>query len=116
MSAATFACTGRVAAPVVAKAHAKAPTAFTGARVGSRGMIAKPVVMNKAMKVSGGRSQLAVYAVRDGTPLDRPLRVAVVGGGPSGACAAETLAQGGVETFLIERKMDNCKVRRGPRS
>jgi 2-polyprenyl-6-methoxyphenol hydroxylase-like FAD-dependent oxidoreductase len=34
----------------------------------------------------------------------------VIGGGPSGACAAETLAKGGVETFLLERKMDNCKV------
>lgn len=37
------------------------------------------------------------------------LRVAVVGGGPAGACAAETLANAGVETFLFERKMDNCK-------
>ena len=35
--------------------------------------------------------------------------VQVVGGGPSGACAAETLAKAGIETFLIERKMDNCK-------
>jgi geranylgeranyl reductase len=52
---------------------------------------------------------LAVYAVKDGAQLDRPLRVAVVGGGPSGACTAETLAQGGIETYLIERKMDNCK-------
>ena len=26
-----------------------------------------------------------------------------------GACCAETLAQNGVETFLLERKMDNCK-------
>jgi len=50
-----------------------------------------------------------VQAIKDGAPLDRPLRVAVVGGGPSGACAAETLAQGGIETYLIERKMDNCK-------
>ncbi len=33
----------------------------------------------------------------------------VVGGGPSGACAAETLAKAGIETYLIERKMDNCK-------
>ena len=33
----------------------------------------------------------------------------MVGGGPSGACAAETLAKAGIETFLIERKMDNCK-------
>lgn len=37
------------------------------------------------------------------------LRVAVVGGGPAGACAAETLAKGGIETYLFERKMDNCK-------
>src|SRR5210317_186925 len=45
-----------------------------------------------------------------GAPLtDRKLRVAVIGGGPAGACAAETLAKGGCETFLIERKMDNCK-------
>jgi len=50
-----------------------------------------------------------VYAIKDGAPLDRPLRVAVIGGGPSGACAAETLAKAGIETFLIERKLDNCK-------
>jgi geranylgeranyl diphosphate/geranylgeranyl-bacteriochlorophyllide a reductase len=35
--------------------------------------------------------------------------VAVVGGGPAGGSAAETLAKGGVETILIERKLDNCK-------
>jgi len=52
---------------------------------------------------------VVVQAIKDGAPLDRPLRVAVVGGGPSGACAAETLAKGGIETYLIERKMDNCK-------
>lgn len=52
-----------------------------------------------------------VYAVKDGASLgDRKLRVAVIGGGPSGACAAETLAKGGVEAYLIERKLDNCKV------
>lgn len=39
----------------------------------------------------------------------RNLRVAVVGGGPAGGAAAEALAKGGVETFLIERKLDNCK-------
>lgn len=39
----------------------------------------------------------------------RKLRVAVVGGGPAGGCAAETLAQGGIETYLIERKLDNAK-------
>ncbi len=37
------------------------------------------------------------------------LRVAVVGGGPAGASAAETLAKAGIETYLFERKLDNCK-------
>eukprot|EP00177_Eucheuma_denticulatum_P002811 GFKZ01005046.1.p1 GENE.GFKZ01005046.1~~GFKZ01005046.1.p1 ORF type:complete len:539 (-),score=88.75 GFKZ01005046.1:523-1911(-) len=41
--------------------------------------------------------------------LSMKLRVAVVGGGPAGACAAETLAKAGIETFIFERKMDNCK-------
>ncbi|MEW5306914.1 MAG: hypothetical protein WDW36_009346 [Sanguina aurantia] len=50
-----------------------------------------------------------VSAIKDGATLDRPLRVAVIGGGPSGACAADTLAQGGVQAFMFERKMDNCK-------
>jgi len=37
-------------------------------------------------------------------------KVAVVGGGPSGACAAEIFAQEkGIETFLFERKFDNAK-------
>ena len=37
------------------------------------------------------------------------LRVAVVGGGPSGSCAAEVLARAGLETWLFERKLDNAK-------
>jgi geranylgeranyl reductase len=37
------------------------------------------------------------------------LRVAVVGSGPAGSSAAETLAKAGIETFLIERKLDNAK-------
>ncbi|MFN6393304.1 MAG: FAD-dependent monooxygenase, partial [Aphanizomenon sp.] len=32
------------------------------------------------------------------------LRVAVVGSGPAGSCAAETLAKAGIETYLFERK------------
>jgi len=51
-----------------------------------------------------------VRAIKDGQTLDRPLRVGVIGGGHSGACAAEILAAAGIETFLIERKLDNCKV------
>ena len=53
---------------------------------------------------------MVVLAIKDGATLDRPLRVAVVGGGPGGASCAHTLAQNGIETFLFERKMDNCKV------
>jgi geranylgeranyl diphosphate/geranylgeranyl-bacteriochlorophyllide a reductase len=37
------------------------------------------------------------------------LRVAIVGGGPAGACAAEVLAKAGIETYLLERKLDNVK-------
>lgn len=37
------------------------------------------------------------------------LRVAVVGGGPSGSCAAEILAKAGIETWVFERKLDNAK-------
>ena len=70
-----------------------------------------PLKIQKRGKTSQtGASGLVVYAVKDGATLDRPLRVAVVGGGPAGACTAETLAKGGIETYLFERKMDNCKV------
>ncbi|HEY9752876.1 MAG TPA: geranylgeranyl reductase [Coleofasciculaceae cyanobacterium] len=37
------------------------------------------------------------------------LRVAVVGGGPAGSSAAEVLARAGIETYLIERKLNNIK-------
>jgi len=37
------------------------------------------------------------------------LRVAVVGGGPAGSSAAETLVRAGIETYLFERKLDNAK-------
>lgn len=37
------------------------------------------------------------------------LRVAVVGAGPAGSSAAETLAKAGIETYLFERKLDNAK-------
>ncbi|KAJ8908996.1 hypothetical protein NDN08_005695 [Rhodosorus marinus] len=43
------------------------------------------------------------------TSLEMKISVAVVGGGPAGACAAEALAKGGIETYIIERKMDNAK-------
>jgi geranylgeranyl diphosphate/geranylgeranyl-bacteriochlorophyllide a reductase len=42
---------------------------------------------------------------------ERPLtlRVAVIGSGPAGSSAAETLAASGIETYLFERKLDNAK-------
>ena len=55
------------------------------------------------------RGAVKVHAAKGRFEGDRKLRVAVVGGGPSGACAAETLAKAGIETYMIERKLDNCK-------
>lgn len=44
------------------------------------------------------------------TALEMKYKVAVVGGGPSGACAAEIFAQEkNIDTVLFERKMDNAK-------
>ncbi|KAE8816700.1 Geranylgeranyl diphosphate reductase, chloroplastic [Hordeum vulgare] len=66
----------------------------------------------RARPAGGRRSQLLVTRAATSSPKlpgGRKLRVAVVGGGPAGGAAAEALAKGGVETVLIERKMDNCK-------
>ncbi|KAL5064801.1 hypothetical protein RYX36_026538 [Vicia faba] len=61
-------------------------------------------------KLTTHRRKFTVVAGVSSPKLNgRNLRVAVIGGGPAGGAAAETLAKGGVETFLIERKMDNCK-------
>lgn len=44
------------------------------------------------------------------TVLEMKYKVAVVGGGPSGACAAEIFAQEqNIDTVFFERKMDNAK-------
>lgn len=61
----------------------------------------KPISTHKRFIVRAGKFSPKVTG--------RNLRVAVVGGGPAGGSAAETLAKGGIETVLIERKMDNCK-------
>ncbi|KAK6920881.1 FAD-binding domain [Dillenia turbinata] len=57
------------------------------------------------------RTRRPVIVAAKSSPIvtGRNLRVAVIGGGPAGGSAAETLAKGGIETFLIERKLDNCK-------
>ncbi|KAG5183210.1 geranylgeranyl hydrogenase [Tribonema minus] len=70
----------------VASTHAFAPSAFAGSKMSAR------------------------HSRRSAGCMDMKYRVAVVGGGPSGACAAEIFAQyGDVETVIFERKMDNAK-------
>ncbi len=98
-----------VAAPRVQAQRRVAPSAFVGAPVARRQTLVARTAQ-KAQQQQSRSTAVQVFAVRDGQVLDRPLRVAVIGGGPSGACAAESLAKGGCETYLIERKMDNCKV------
>ena len=87
-----------------------------GARVNGRKPFAGKALTASVRVAAPSRAErFCAQAVADGAKLDRKLRVAVVGGGPSGACAADDLAKGGVEVFMLERKMDNCKVRRaGP--
>eukprot|EP00561_Arcocellulus_cornucervis_P012717 CAMPEP_0185802888 /NCGR_PEP_ID=MMETSP1322-20130828/2265_1 /TAXON_ID=265543 /ORGANISM="Minutocellus polymorphus, Strain RCC2270" /LENGTH=459 /DNA_ID=CAMNT_0028498695 /DNA_START=35 /DNA_END=1414 /DNA_ORIENTATION=+ len=47
---------------------------------------------------------------KSSSALDMKYTVAVVGGGPSGACAAEIFAQEkNIETVMFERKFDNAK-------
>ncbi|KAK3015522.1 hypothetical protein RJ639_005770 [Escallonia herrerae] len=58
-----------------------------------------------SLKLLRKPSRLIVAAYPNPRPNlgGRKLRVAVIGGGPAGSSAAESLARGGVETFLFER-------------
>jgi len=77
---------------------------------GSKLLSGTNVTSKKNTVSQKSRSRILTTVRASGKALDgRKLRVAVIGGGPAGACAAETLAKGGCETFLVERKMDNCK-------
>jgi len=79
-------------------------------QVGSKLLSGTNVTSKKSTVSQKSRSRILTTVRASGKALDgRKLRVAVIGGGPAGACAAETLAKGGCETFLVERKMDNCK-------
>ena len=64
--------------------------------------------LRQCAKSQGSPVRMVTSAVAKRS-LDRPLRVAVIGGGPSGACAAEILAEAGIETTIFERKLDNAK-------
>lgn len=98
-----------VRCPVVVVARASSSAPSTSSRSSFAGQSVARISLSSARRGARSAAQL-VYAVKDGAVLDRKLRVAVIGGGPSGACAAESLAKVGIETYLIERKMDNCKV------
>jgi len=78
------------------KMNAMTSSVFTGTQVA-------PI---KSAVHSSSR-ELAMIVAK--APPTGKLRVAVVGGGPAGACTAETLAKGGCEVYLFERKLDNCK-------
>ena len=58
-----------------------------------------------------GKTSVSTNAVAsNGSNMDMRYKVAVIGGGPSGACAAEIFAQErGIDTVMFERKMDNAK-------
>lgn len=57
-----------------------------------------------------GKTSISKNAIKSTSALDMKYKVAVVGGGPSGACAAEIFAQEkGIDTVLFERKLDNAK-------
>jgi hypothetical protein len=73
-----------VAALAITSASAFSPSSFSGRNVG--------------------------YSSATSSALSMKYKVAVVGGGPSGACAAEIFAQEkGIDTVLFERKLDNAK-------
>lgn len=58
----------------------------------------------------GGQSNVAHRVSPSSSALEMKYKVAVVGGGPSGSCAAEIFAQEkNIDTVLFERKMDNAK-------
>jgi hypothetical protein len=57
-----------------------------------------------------GKTQISDNVVKSTSSLDMKYNVAVIGGGPAGACAAEIFAQEkNINTFLFERKLDNAK-------
>ncbi|KAI9201037.1 hypothetical protein LWI28_017081 [Acer negundo] len=60
-----------------------------------------PLARHQCFKVTASKSSPKL--------TNRNLWVAIIGGNPEGGCAAETMAKNGIETFLIEQKMENCK-------
>jgi geranylgeranyl diphosphate/geranylgeranyl-bacteriochlorophyllide a reductase len=76
---------------------------------GSKAQTAKITATANQQRSRSLRDARIIVCAGAHLPEGRKLRVAVVGGGPGGASAADVLAKAGIETYLIERKLDNCK-------
>lgn len=84
--------------------------AFPTALVSSLLLVASTVDGFASRSAFAGKSFVGVPSSTSSSTLCMKYTVAVVGGGPSGACAAEIFAQEkNIDTYLFERKMDNAK-------
>eukprot|EP00439_Symbiodinium_sp_Y106_P045093 s5851_g5.t1 len=83
--------------------------AAAGTRRKHRSALAGAATVTKVAKTRSLADARVVVCAGAMLPEGRKLRVAVIGGGPAGASTADALAQEGIETYLIERKLDNCK-------
>ena len=72
--------------------------------------IATLVAGASAFTPSSFHGSNVAHSAASSSSLEMKYKVAVVGGGPSGACAAEIFAQEkGIDTVMFERKLDNAK-------
>merc|ERR1719440_1052350 len=102
---AAFVAPGGAPVLVVSPARQAVPVYTSGARPQSGSSLPSlPAFIVFGLAVASLASPVVTAAV-----YEPPLRVAVVGGGPSGSCAAETLAKAGIKTWMFERKLDNAK-------
>ena len=93
----------------VASIAALGAVAAAGNRRKHRAALAKGSHAGKLQKTRSLANARVIVCAGATLPEGRKLRVAVIGGGPAGASAADALAEQGIETYLIERKLDNCK-------
>jgi geranylgeranyl reductase len=100
---AAFGCHRRTTAAAASQAAALGTVPMAGVTVPHS---AKQQQQQQQKSLRGARM---IVCAGSELPEGRKLRVAVVGGGPGGASCADALARAGIETYLIERKLDNCK-------
>jgi len=78
--------------------------------IGAISLLASTAAAFTSSSAFTGSQSTVSHRVASSSSLDMRYKVAVVGGGPSGACAAEIFAQEkGIDTVMFERKMDNAK-------